>query len=695
MTRTIFVSNDHRRIAILSTLRRMVPLTLLFMLWCLNGCLGDDHHDFHKPGKIPINAKRWYQLNNTSHGLDQLFNNNQYEKPNTGYGLLLDNYDAYYPLLEGEQMTIDSIMMFDWEGTNENHPMTVYAITQNWQRIPLAVFTGLRYNTWNGPDPKHPDVFTLPKPVSGIRYLVINSWGDFPGEVEFYGTYTPPALSAATAIDTIPLKNYFGVNAFEWDFENPQNATQLDPVRLSAISHFSAVRHYMNWDKLEFKKDMYTFSPVTSGGWNYDTIYQWCHANNIEVLACLKTIPDWLQASYPADKRDDENIPMKYGSDPSSPLSYIEQAKVGFRFAARYGTNKNIDPGLLLLDPDNIPRIGLGTVHYIECDNERDKWWKGRKAYQTGREYAANMSAFYDGNKNTMGPGVGVKNADHLMQVVMAGLAMPDPGYVQGMIDWCKEFRGIKPDGSVDLPWDVINYHYYCNDEDYSPGKKQTTGLAPEMTNAAKVAADFTRLAHLYAHNMPVWVTETGYDINPGSPQKAGPAKGRTILQTQADWSLRTSLAFARAGIQRIFFYELMDDNSASDGRFATSGLINNDRSPRPAADYCSQVIKLFGEYSFAETISISPIVDRYTYHGHSMFMLVQPTASGITKTYNLNIAPASEVYIYRPKAGSDHMEQEIRKTVNGKIDILVSETPLFITSSGQGSNMPAKKTNN
>ena len=50
-----------------------------------------------------------------------------------------------------------------------------------------------------------------------------------------------------------------------------------------------------------------------------------------------------------------------------------------------------------------------------------------------------------------MGKGVGVKNADPNMMVVMAGLSTANPDYVKGMIDWCKEFGGDKADGSVNL----------------------------------------------------------------------------------------------------------------------------------------------------------------------------------------------------------------------------------------------------
>lgn len=135
------------------------------------------------------------------------------------------------------------------------------------------------------------------------------------------------------------------------------------------------------------------------------------------VLACLKTIPNWIENTYPTNLKDGENTPLRYGADLTSPASYIEQAQLAFQYIARYGSNTAINPALLSVnttqrwtgDDVNTIRTGLGLIKYIECDNERDKWWKGRKAYQTGREYAANLSAFYDGHKNTLGQAVGVK----------------------------------------------------------------------------------------------------------------------------------------------------------------------------------------------------------------------------------------------------------------------------------------------
>jgi endoglucanase len=485
-----------------------------------------------------------------------------------------------------------------------------------------------------------------------------------------------------------PLRNFFGVNAFEWDFEDGANPAVPDSLRLSAIKGFAAIRHYLDWEKLEPEEGSFSYNPARSGGWNYDTIYTWCKEQGIFVLPCLKTLPGWMQASYPEDQRDAENVPARYGSDLKDPAAYVEQAKVAFQFAARYGSNKNADKRLLTVnstprwtnDGINEVKTGLGLIKYIECDNERDKWWKGRKAYQTGREYAANLSAFYDGNKGKLGPGAGVKNADPSMMVVMAGLASPGTDYIKGMIDWSRENRGVRRDGSVDLPWDIINYHYYANDADMAPGKEQTMGVAPEISRDAVIADNFVLFAHQFAHDMPVWVTETGYDINSQSIQKAPAANGRTALETQADWILRTSLLYAKSGIQRVFYYELYDDNINNPTKYASSGLVNADRTKRPAAAFLAQTNKLFGNYTYAETDNNDPEVDRYTFNGRSMYVLINATEKGGAAIYMLHLGKGDTAFIYQPKEGSDSMNATERTTVNGNVEITVTQTPVFVT---------------
>jgi hypothetical protein len=500
-----------------------------------------------------------------------------------------------------------------------------------------------------------------------------------------------PQQIAAHPVKPNPLRNMFGINCYEWNFEsnplNPNDPTHVYAPKLNAIKTFTAIRHYMDWSKIENTQGNYTFNPTHNGGWNYDAIYQACKENNILVLACLKTIPDWLRDTYPTNLRNNENVPAPYGLDRQAPASYILQAKAGFQFAARYGFNKKVDPGLVHVDqkqrwtgdPVNQPNIGMGLVHYIECDNERDKWWRGKQAQQNGTEYAANMSAFYDGDKGKLGKGVGVKNADPTMQVVMTGLSSADPKFVEDMITWCKMHRGYKPDGSIDLCFDVINYHFSANDHAKQYHDQATTGIAPELSEGARVADAFVAISNRLKQHPPVWVTETCYDINPASPQGAKQVADRAPIETQADWLLRAVLQFNRHGINRVFFYQLFDDNNSA-VQYSTSGLIDEKTlKRRPSGDFVYQTDKLMGNYLYKSTISQNPLVDVYQLGDKKMYVLVVPDQKGRTAHFTLDMGSAKSVIVHTLKAGADATDATTEPTVNGKFDMVASETPVFV----------------
>lgn len=639
--------------------------------------------------KIAIDPKRWYQLDHVDKGLDGLFDGNVSESVHTGWGRLLTRYESYYPLLVDEEMTINGIKMYDGAGVLSSTPLTISVITDNWQRIDIGTFKGESYNQWVGPDPTNPTNYTLNVPISGtIRYLLLSSYGGFPNEIELYGTHKTSSQAPTRAPQrAVKFKNGFGINAFEWDFLNTYDGAQIDEAKVQAARVFSGFRHYMDWDKLEHVEGRYSFNPTTSGGWDYDAVYTRCKAEGIEVLACLQTMPPWLVGTYPADMQYHDNIPMRYGRDASQPTSYLEQAKVGFQYAARYGQNTLLNPALVSVwpyprwthDRVNEVKIGLGLVKYIECGNERDKWWQGRKAYQTAREYAANLSAFYDGHKNTLGPGVGVKNADPSMKVVMTGLASASTDYLRGMIDWCKQYRGYRPDGSVDVCWDVVNYHYYSNDANQSQSGSPTRGAAPEVSKAADVADEFVQVAHRELNNMPVWLTELGYDANQGSPLKAIPIGAKSEYLTQADWNLRSGLLYNRMGIDRTFFFLLYDDNFPNPTQFASMGFINSDKTRKPTADYIYQATRLIGEYEYRNTLSKDPVVDRYELNGQSAYVMYVPDEKARTATYTLDLGNVVSAQLYSPRVASDTMSRQVVATVNGKLTLSLSETPIFV----------------
>jgi len=637
--------------------------------------------------KIPIDPSRFYVMNNASNGLDGLFDGILTAGVNTGYGELWSTYDCYYPLVPGEAMDLRQIKFYSYQGGLAS-PMTVSVVDSAGNRTAIASYIGGVFQTWVGP---YPGVsgFNLTKPVKNFRYIVLTSTSGFPNEMEFDGYYTAPVDTTPVVRKSYPLSQYFGSNAFEWNFEDPNNPLVVSLTMLTAMRSFTQVRHYLDWAKLEPVQGHYCYNPTLSGGWNYDALYQACKTNNMLVLADIKAQPPWMMATWPAGQQDQENVPVMYGKDFNDPNSYAEQAHIGFEYAARYGTNASVNSSLLSVDPTvlwtgepvNVVKKGLGLISYLECDNERDKWWKGTNAYQNCYEQAANLSAFYDGNKNTMGAGYGVKNADPNMQVVIGGLCSSDPTYLHGMVQWCIQHRGYKADGTVNLCWDVINYHFYSNDG--ISGGNATVGVAPELSKTMALAQGYLKMAHQYANDQPVWVTESGYDLNPGSPQRAPAIGNKTAQMVQGDWILRTSLLYARAGVQRLFFYEAQDDDPSATIQYASSGLLNSDLTRRPAADYLYQTNKLFGNFNYVKTLNGNPIVDQYQDAGEQMYVLYVPDQVGRTATYSLNMGSADSAYVYNPKAGANDMTVNKVKLTNGTLSVNVTETPTFVVPSG------------
>jgi hypothetical protein len=203
-------------------------------------------------------------------------------------------------------------------------------------------------------------------------------------------------------------------------------------------------------------------------------------------------------------------------------------------------------------------------------------------------------------------------------------------------------------------------------------------GRAPELSSSPAVAAKMIKLAKQHANNMDVWVTELGYDINQQSPLRTLKIKNKSPLITQADWTLRSSLLYARCGVKRLFYYMLDDVDVNSSIQFSSSGFVN-DLKRRPVLDYFLQANKLMGDYFYKKTISYDPFVDIYTLRGKEMFVLTVPGEKGLEKIYELKIDNAKAVRLHIPQAGTDSMLTRDEKVENGKIKIKVTETPIFV----------------
>lgn len=391
------------------------------------------------------------------------------------------------------------------------------------------------------------------------RYLRVTVHGpnlDMP-EIVVYGEKlkdAPPRPVVQTVkMAHLPMEQFVGVNAFI-----------DDPTDKIAAVRF--VREYHNWEWDEAAQGVNAWNPSAAGGggWFFDEYYARLAKLGITVCPAVQGTTRWLNGNH-ADRMDDKPAPPE--ADPLDPASYRAHGAHMFQFAARYGARKLPD-AQLQLTPNQPRKSGQNLLRYLENANEPDKTWRGRGGYSSPFAFAAQCSADYDGHLGRLGKTVGVKNADSKFQLVLGGLAGLRLDYVQTMAAWADAARG----GS--FPADVLNFHHYSN----AGGDQEqlTRGISPEDDKLEEKARALVLWRDKHLPDKPVWVTEFGYDRNPGSPQST-PAIGtfsRDAVRTQ--WILRSYLALAAAGVDRAALYMLRDVDPGSATQFSTSGLVES-----------------------------------------------------------------------------------------------------------------------
>ena len=279
------------------------------------------------------------------------------------------------------------------------------------------------------------------------------------------------------------------------------------------------------------------------------------------------------------------------GTRSTMSASYLGHAQSMFQLAARYGSNKDVDPNLVRVAVGTEKKIGLGYVKYFENFNEPNL-----NGFN-GAQFAAMLSADYDGHMGTMGPGVGVKAADPNAKVVMGGIAgvmynstlygnkdNDDRQFLQDMLAWFdanrtleqwKAAHGGSEAGYEKYPFDVLSCHAYCTDG-YS------TGVSPEQDHLFEVVSDYVRYCNTMFPGKEVYLSEFGWDTAQDGysvfrANVSGAVNaGLTGAEVQGRWLVREYLMLAAAGIDRARQFMIPDtsDNPYNPNWFATCGLV-------------------------------------------------------------------------------------------------------------------------
>lgn len=496
-------------------------------------------------------------LSGNSDGIEKLFDGNT----DTGWfpGWDSSKYPVKVKFDFGEPVAITKVRYFDGVGKP-----TMQLFQSDGIKDTLILTTELGgYMSWQERDIE-----------SGLKtqYIIMtisDIQGDIPiKEIEFYGGSdvvvvppTPPTNFKKLTGDALKI----GLNGFHWI---PNDLVPLPNIRVYQMSQWTWT---INGIMVE---------PTYQGNGNYDKYFTALKELGVEAVPCINTIPDWMSKDGSLRMCD-----PKYTGD--KPSDYIDFAEYVWQYVARYGSK--IHPNDLLKvnqnprwngDPANQKKSGLNLLKYVEFENEPDRPWNDAMHKYTPEQMAALMSALWDGHEGTMGQYVGVKNADSDIKLVLPGLAEININYLAKMKTWFEVNRKDKR-----FCADVINVHHYSNISNpkwpsHSVNLVNGRGISPEsdlLELRLKGLRQF--VDNNFNKDIEVWFSEFGYDTvlssNPWICQYPQLYGSYNAEELQSMWLQRTFLIGLSCGMDKLYLYNGIDENTASSGNlFASSGVM-------------------------------------------------------------------------------------------------------------------------
>ena len=440
---------------------------------------------------------------------------------------------------------------------------------------------------------------------------------------------------------------------------------------------------------------------------NFDAQYRDYTAAGLNVIPCIQ----WnLQTIPVSNKVDENNVPvMENGEfvmsnffDRFNPHTYFMYSDSMFAIAARYGSNASQE--LLEIASqrtiDKTTVVGLNYIRWIELGNEPDGNWNGVHYYYSAYQYAALLSAGYDGHCKTLvstvledGYHFGIKNADQTMGVAMAGIAAADCNYVNSINYW---MRANRADGKV--AYDAFNGHHYMTKQIKINNNTFTVGVSPEEGNLIGVMSHFVNLRDKYYSDKEVWITEFGWDTNQSyttetSAHAYGDYTGR---QVQAMWLTRAYLLLSSCGVDKATMYMCEDAGVDSEvsGKYGTCGVIGFERDEndnlvevkKDSYYYMYTLKNTLGDYSFkCEIKAYDENVMIYQYEakdGRIAYAVWCPTSDGtVSKNYLLKIdsKTATATLVEAVYGDIDGVKTSLTSDDIGYVSINVSENPIYV----------------
>lgn len=537
--------------------------------------------------------------------------------------------------------------------------------------------------------------------MSEARYIqIVFKDGGAPVEVLLYGYQSGDGSKITLSDRELPTMNeMMGMCGF---VAGGGGNTPIDSVICTSV-----LREYHNFG-WTYDFNSYVSGPsFFEGSWmcNFDSQYRNYTKAGLNVIPCFQ----WKLAETPvSNKVDENNMPivqngafiMSEWGDRFNPHTYFTYADSMFALAARFGSNNSQELQEIAAKrtKDKTQVVGLNYIKWVELGNEPDAGWVSPHQYYSAYQYAALLSAGYDGHCSTIVSSVlndvchfGIKNADPNIGVAMAGIAAASCNYVNTMSYWMMANRA---DGQV--AFDAFNVHHYMTKQTNIAGHTFTVGVSPEEGQLKEVMSKFVELRNKYYSDKEVWITEFGWDTNQSyATETSAHAYGNyTGRQVQAMWLTRAYLLLSSCGVDKATMYMCEDAGVDSEvsGKYGTCGVIGFEKDEnknlvevkKDSYYYLYTLKNTLGDFAFnREITAYSENIIIYEYKsadGRTAYAVWCKTSDGTTfEDYQLGIGADGATLVEAVYGDIDGVQTHLTSDELGYVSINVSENPVYI----------------
>lgn len=282
----------------------------------------------------------------------------------------------------------------------------------------------------------------------------------------------------------------------------------------------------------------------------------------------------WLPGAWKPVPKGGVHGLDKYYEVTMNPLKYKTYAKLAYMLSAKYGDTQLLPECYQFYPESELSVGGLDLISGIEPENEPDQNWSGWLGHTHAEEYAALISAVYDGHcgsivdENGNSSLYGLKKAGDLM-LIGSGTAGVNRGYVQPAHLWWKSRR---KDATV--PVDAFSMHMYFSNIGNQGSSTQSVqyGITFEEAMLNPTGSELQKMVEYRNRNFPnkeIWITEFGWGEsgapNTQSKYQCYSQPGRYIgdwlipdrhrSDVKGAWIVRACIQLMSMGVDMVNYY--------------------------------------------------------------------------------------------------------------------------------------------